>query len=166
MSPQSACCCQARRPTSPPRSIPPFLLTLLRSLRLPITPLFSGWRQGTCDDRGVSTGHGDLLLRLFPLARGVDTFLPALGLHQSILCALRVHIPAHQELLLSSLTGLWLHRFMEREKGLCECFPHPSSLSHRPTAPPPQITQIPHCVSFPQSFYQGAIILNCAYIKG
>lgn len=128
MSLQSASCCQARRPTSPPCSIPPFLLTLLRSLRLPITPLFSGWRQGTCDDRGVSTGHGDPLPWLFPLAGGVDTFLPALGLHQSILCALRVHIPAHQELLLSSLTGLWLHRFMEWEKALCECFSHPSTL--------------------------------------
>lgn len=135
MSPQSASCCQARRPTSPPCSIPPFLLTLLRSLRLPITPLFSGWRQGTCDDRGVSTGHGDPLPRLFPLAGGVDTFLPGLGLHQSILCALRVHIPAHQELLLSSLAGLWLHRFMEREKGLCECFPHPSSLFPPPKSP-------------------------------
>lgn len=83
MSPQSASCCQARRPTSPPlpptspcRSLPSFLLTLLRSLHLPITPLFSGWRQGTCDDRGVSTGHGDPLPWLFPLAGGVDTFLP------------------------------------------------------------------------------------------
>ena len=161
MSPQSAYCCQARRPTSPPRSIPPFLLTLLQSLCLPIAPLFSGSRHGTCDDRGVSTGHGDPLPRLFPLAGGVDTFLPSLGLHQSILCTLQVHIPAHQELLLSSFTGLWLHRFMEQEKGLCECFPHPSSLS-----PHTQITQIPHCVSFPQSFYTHRTILNCACLKG
>lgn len=95
--------------------IPPFLLTLLRSLRLPITPLFSSWRQGMCDDRGVSTGHGDPLLRLFPLARRVDTFLP-LSVSINLFSVLSgstflpiksFYCPASQG---SGYTGLWSRR--------------------------------------------------------
>lgn len=40
----------------------------------------------------------------FPTGSGVDAFLPFLSPHQSYVAVLRIYIPAHQELSLSSLT--------------------------------------------------------------
>lgn len=137
--------------------IPPFLLTLLQSLRLPITPFFSSWRQGMCDDRGVSTGHGDPLPWLFPLAGRVDTFLP-LSVSINLFSVLSgstflpiksFYCPASQG---SGYTGLWSRRKVCVNVSLIFHLPPPST----------QITQIPHCVSFPQYFYFNTNILNCA----
>lgn len=61
----SASCCHAEEThlPSPPRSPPPSFF-LLQSLLLPISPSFPlAWDRGTCDDRGVSVGHGDPLCR-------------------------------------------------------------------------------------------------------
>lgn len=54
-----------RRPTSRHLRGPPLSsFFLLQSLLLPISPSFPlAWDRGTCDDRGVSAGHGDPLCR-------------------------------------------------------------------------------------------------------
>lgn len=57
-----------------------------------------------------------ILSAAVPTGQGVNAFLPVLVLHQSALCALRIHIPAHQELPLSGLTGVRLHRAIMGEK--------------------------------------------------
>lgn len=57
-----------------------------------------------------------ILSAAVPTGQGVNAFLPVLVLHQSALCALRIHIPAHQELPLSSLTGVRLHWAIMGEK--------------------------------------------------
>ncbi len=81
-----------------------------------LPPLFPGLRQRTCDDRGVSTGHGDPLLPFCSHWPG-SRYIPSRSRSPSIcsLCS-QVHIPAHQELPLSSLTGVLLHCTIVGEK--------------------------------------------------
>lgn len=57
-----------------------------------------------------------LSCRSVPTGLRVNTFLPVLGPHQSAPCALRIYIPAHQELPPFGLQGLWLHQAMVGEK--------------------------------------------------
>lgn len=100
---------QSPPPLSPPLPHPTPLFLLLPSLVLPVSPSFPRpeteivwWQRCRRRSRWSSP-------TIVPTGLGVDTFLPVLGLHQSALCALRSHIPPHQELLLSSHTGVWLH---------------------------------------------------------
>lgn len=109
----SASCCQWRR--GPP---PPTLLFLLQCLTS--TSSFSGLRQRTCDDRGVSTGHGDpLLLPCSHWLRRAGAFLPVLGPFKSPPGVLRIYIPAYQGLPLSRLTGFCCTE-MRWKRSLCE----------------------------------------------
>lgn len=95
-------------PQSPP-SLPPHPSPLSSSTS-PYYPLFSlAWDIGRMMTEVSAQVMVILSCHSVPTGPGVDAFLPVLCLHQSALCVLRVHIPAHQELLLSSLTGVWLH---------------------------------------------------------
>lgn len=92
----------------PITSIPPY--TVLSPSPPQVSPFPHFHRFSVAWDRGRAMTEVSAQVTVilsccsFPTGSGVDAFLPFLSPHQSYVAVLRIYIPAHQELSLSSLT--------------------------------------------------------------
>lgn len=145
--------CTPPNPSPPRPLIFPFSSSSLSFSPLP--PFSVAWDGGRAMTEVSAQVTVILSCRSVPTGPGVDTFLPFLSPHQSVTGVLRIHIPAHQELSLSSITGscyieLWW------ERGLCECF----SLSNPSSFLP--LIQIRLCLSV--SFFLVCLLICSPFL--